>query len=84
MDLARYFTYASWDLRVALDVSIFTLKYPVGHPKNRRDAGGVYANGLNNETLVKKWNQEHPKVEPPKLTVLAAQGKEQLNSSYNC
>lgn len=35
MDSLRYFTYSSWDLRVALDANIFTIKYPVGHPKNR-------------------------------------------------
>ncbi|CAG2123061.1 unnamed protein product, partial [Medioppia subpectinata] len=26
MDVSRYFTYASWDLRVALDVNIFSIK----------------------------------------------------------
>ena len=35
MDALRYFTYSSWDLRLALDVNIFSIKYPVGHAKNR-------------------------------------------------
>ncbi len=52
MDILRYFTYASWDLRVALDLWIFSIKYPVGHPKNRKDCGGSYINGLNNDKIL--------------------------------
>ncbi|XP_035230368.1 cholinephosphotransferase 1-like [Stegodyphus dumicola] len=52
MDVARYFTYISWDLREALDVWIFSLKYPPGHPKFRRSNQGVYVNGLNNNEVL--------------------------------
>ncbi|XP_037277095.2 choline/ethanolaminephosphotransferase 1-like [Rhipicephalus microplus] len=54
MDFARYFTYASWDMRDALDVWIFSLKYPVGDPRCRNGNNGVYLTGLNNEELLKK------------------------------
>lgn len=57
MDFARYFTYASWDLRVALNVWIFSIKYPPGHPKNRRECAGYYVNGLNNEMVLKNSKQ---------------------------
>ena len=53
MDLSRYFTYCSWDLRVALDLWIFSIKYPVGHPKNKRSLLGYYVNGLNNDSVLK-------------------------------
>ncbi|KAG8187356.1 hypothetical protein JTE90_016906 [Oedothorax gibbosus] len=52
MDVARYFTYISWDMREALDVYIFTLKYPPGHPKFGRGNQGVYINGLNNTEVL--------------------------------
>lgn len=46
MDCARYFTYAFWDLRLALNANVFSVKYPVGHPKNRAGGGfGFYFNG---------------------------------------
>uniref|UniRef100_A0A1E1XMC4 Putative sn-12-diacylglycerol ethanolamine-and cholinephosphotransferase n=1 Tax=Amblyomma sculptum TaxID=1581419 RepID=A0A1E1XMC4_AMBSC len=54
MDFARYFTYASWDMRDALDVWIFSLKYPAGDPRRRSGQDGVYLTGLNNEELIKK------------------------------
>lgn len=53
MDLARYFTYISWDMRDALDVWIFSLKYLPGHPKFHKNANhGVYINGLNNNEVL--------------------------------
>ncbi|GBM21201.1 Choline/ethanolaminephosphotransferase 1 [Araneus ventricosus] len=53
MDVARYFTYISWDLREALDAYIFTLKYPPGHPKfHTKHSEGVYVNGLNNSEIL--------------------------------
>ncbi|XP_054713177.1 cholinephosphotransferase 1-like [Uloborus diversus] len=52
MDVARYFTYVSWDLRDALDIWIFTLKYLPGHPKCRNGNNGVYINGLNNNEVL--------------------------------
>lgn len=53
MDLARYFTYISWDMRDALDVWIFSLKYQPGHPKFRKNGNhGVYINGLNNNEVL--------------------------------
>ena len=58
MDMSRYFTYASWDLRVALDLNIFSIKYPVGHPNNKRDSKGYYVNGLNNEMVRKSAQLE--------------------------
>lgn len=51
MDFARYFTYASWDLRDALDLWIFSLKYPPGHPHCRNGNLGYYVNGLNNAEI---------------------------------
>ncbi|GIY26899.1 hypothetical protein CEXT_766531 [Caerostris extrusa] len=53
MDVARYFTYISWDLKEALDAYIFTLKYQPGHPKfNIKHSQGVYVNGLNNNEIL--------------------------------
>lgn len=52
MDVARYFTYISWDMREALDAWIFTLKYQPGHPKFGRGNQGVYINGLNNNEVL--------------------------------
>lgn len=53
MDVARYFTYISWDMREALDVWIFGLKYPPGHPKfHKNENQGVYINGLNNNEVL--------------------------------
>lgn len=57
MDALRYFTYSSWDLRVALDANIFSIKYPAGHAKNRAGDNGFYINGLNNEKVLKLWNE---------------------------
>ena len=55
MDLSKYFTYCSWDLRFALDLNIFSIKYPVGHPNNKREAKGYYINGLNNDIVLKAF-----------------------------
>ncbi|CAN8026522.1 unnamed protein product [Ixodes persulcatus] len=54
MDFARFFTYASWDIRDALDVWIFSVKYPVGDPRCKNGNNGLYLNGLNNDELLKK------------------------------
>ncbi|XP_064482379.1 cholinephosphotransferase 1-like isoform X2 [Ornithodoros turicata] len=53
MDFARYFTYASWDLRDALDLWIFSIKYPKGDSRRRAGLNGIYLNGLNNKFLLK-------------------------------
>uniref|UniRef100_A0A090XCN7 Putative conserved plasma membrane protein n=1 Tax=Ixodes ricinus TaxID=34613 RepID=A0A090XCN7_IXORI len=45
MDFARFFTYASWDIRDALDVWIFSVKYPVGDPRCKNGNNGLYLNG---------------------------------------
>lgn len=55
MDVIRFFTYASWDLRHAHDVHIFSIKYPVGHEKNKRGDAGFYFNGLNGDKVLKAW-----------------------------
>ena len=55
MDALRFFTYSSWDLRTALDVNTFSIKYPLGHEKNRGGDNGFYINGLNNEKVLKEW-----------------------------
>lgn len=57
MDSLRFFTYSSWDLREALDVNIFTIKYPVGHPKNRCGDNGFYLNGLNTPKVIAAWKE---------------------------
>jgi hypothetical protein len=57
MDALRFFTYSSWDLRVALDANIFSIKYPAGHPKNRAGDNGFYINGLNNAKVLDLWNK---------------------------
>lgn len=57
MDFARYFTYASWDLRDALDLWIFSLKYPEGDPRRKGGQNGLYLNGLNNKELLRKVRQ---------------------------
>ena len=57
MDALRFFTYCSWDLRAALDVNIFSIKYPVGHPKSRAGDNGFYINGLNTEKVVSGWKK---------------------------
>lgn len=54
MDFARFFTYASWDIRDALDVWIFSIKYPAGDPRCKNGNNGLYLNGLNNDELLKK------------------------------
>ncbi|KAH9417603.1 hypothetical protein DERP_010417 [Dermatophagoides pteronyssinus] len=53
IELIRYFTFVSWDICIALDVNIFSIKYPPGHPKSRLQTGGFYVNGLNNDELLK-------------------------------
>ncbi|XP_076325949.1 cholinephosphotransferase 1-like isoform X2 [Tachypleus tridentatus] len=58
IDFVKYFTYASWDLREALDVWIFSLKYPPGHPLCRNGNLGFYVNGLNNHELKEKHKME--------------------------
>lgn len=63
MDFAHYFTYASWDLRVALDVNIFSIKYPPGDSRNRRECLGYYTNGINNDTVLKVKQQDSIKKE---------------------
>lgn len=57
MDATRFFTYSSWDLRVALDANIFSIKYPAGHTKNRAGDNGFYINGLNNAKVLSEWNK---------------------------
>uniref|UniRef100_A0A090XDM1 Putative conserved plasma membrane protein n=1 Tax=Ixodes ricinus TaxID=34613 RepID=A0A090XDM1_IXORI len=42
MDFARFFTYASWDIRDALDVWIFPVKHPVGDPRCKNGNNGLY------------------------------------------
>lgn len=54
IELIRYFTCVSWDLRVGLEVDIFSIRYPPGHEKNRRQCGGYYINGLNNREVLKR------------------------------
>lgn len=54
IELARYFTCVSWDLRVALDVDIFRVRYAPDHPKSRRTCRGYYVNGLNNSEVLKR------------------------------
>lgn len=60
-DITRYFTYASWDLKVALGLNIFTLKYPPGHTKCRNGNYGFYINGLNNEEILTNPRANLPK-----------------------
>lgn len=58
MDCARYFTYAIWDVKFALDANVFSVKHPVGHPKNRANGGyGFYFNGTNREEVLADWNK---------------------------
>jgi hypothetical protein len=57
MDFWRYFILCSWDMREALDVYIFSLKYPKSHPKNRAGVNGFYVHGLNNSEVKKSWKQ---------------------------
>lgn len=54
IELIRYYTCVSWDLRVALEVYIFSIRYPPEHPKSRRHCTGFYINGLNNKDLLPK------------------------------
>lgn len=54
IELMRYFTFVSWDIRVALDCFIFNIKYKPGHPKSRLQTGGFYINGLNNQEILNK------------------------------
>ena len=55
MDAIRFFTYSSWDLKVAYGVDIFSIRHPVGHPFNRNGQEGFYINGLNNDQVSKQW-----------------------------
>lgn len=54
VELISYFIFVSWDIRFALDVNIFSIKYPPEHPKSRLQTGGYYINGLNNDEIIKK------------------------------
>lgn len=59
MDCLRYFTYAAWDLKFALDANVFSVKYPVGHPKNRAGVPGCgfYYNGTNLDEVLSEWRK---------------------------
>lgn len=59
IEVIRYFTFVSWDLCIALDINIFSIKFPIGHPKNRCQTGGFYINGLNNKEILSKSSQDH-------------------------
>jgi len=52
IELIRYFTCVSWDMRLALGVDIFQVRYPPEHEKSRRHCGGYYINGLNNRQVL--------------------------------
>ncbi|KAI2806737.1 hypothetical protein BLOT_008695 [Blomia tropicalis] len=54
IELIRYFTSVSWDLRLALDVDIFAVRYPPEHEKSRRHCGGFYITGLNNQEVLSR------------------------------
>jgi len=54
MDLFRCATYLCWDICDFQDIYVFTLKYPLGHPKNRAGARGIYLNGLNNQQIIER------------------------------
>lgn len=57
MDFLRFFTYACWDLKAALDVHILSVRYPLGHPKSRGGNEGFYINGFNNEAIREEWKK---------------------------
>jgi len=60
MDCTRYLTYIIWDLKFALDANVFSIKYPVGHPKNHggKDSSfGFYFNGTNEEEVLAEWRK---------------------------
>lgn len=61
MDCLRYFTYAFWDLKFALDANVFSIKYPVGHPRNHAPPAtgglGFYFNGTNKDEVLAEWNK---------------------------
>lgn len=59
MDCLRYFTYAAWDLKFALDANVFSVKYPVGHRKNHagKPGCGFYYNGTNMEEVKADWQR---------------------------
>ena len=48
LDLCSYFVLVSIDMKNALDVNIFTLKYPIGHKKCRNKNYGFNMNGTEN------------------------------------
>ena len=54
-DCLRYFTYAFWDVKYALDANVFSIKYEVGHPKNRAGGAGFYFNGTNYDEVIEQW-----------------------------
>ena len=56
-DCLRYFTYTLWDISYALDANVFSIKYPVGHVKNKAgDTGlGFYFNGTNEKEVLLSW-----------------------------
>lgn len=53
VDHIRFFTMASLDMKRALQVDIFSLKYPPGHPKCRNKNYGFNMNGTENEKALK-------------------------------
>jgi len=52
MDVFRFVCYLFWDVCDYQDVYVFSLKYPVGHPKNKAGGRGVYMNGVNNQQVI--------------------------------
>jgi len=57
MDCGKYITYATWDVKYALDANVFSIKYPVGHHKNKAGGCGFYFNGRNTEEVLADWNK---------------------------
>lgn len=58
-DHCLYFAIISFDMKRALDLNIFSLKYPVGHEKCRNKNYGFNLNGTENEhaiTNIKKYS----------------------------
>jgi hypothetical protein len=53
IDYSLYFIFASLDMKKALDLNIFSLKYPVGHNKCRNKNYGFNVNGTENEKAFK-------------------------------
>ncbi|XP_054153305.1 cholinephosphotransferase 1-like [Oppia nitens] len=53
LDYSLYFVMSSLDMKTALDVNIFSLKYPPSHPKCRNKNYGFNLNGTENQTALK-------------------------------